>query len=133
MRLLAGVAKDREGECHPNANLLPRGVWGGPHVELAANDPAASGVLKFDCARAEINEPLKLDAGGNFKWKARYTFQGSLATTPPQSAPQDALVVGFISTDRKSLNFRFEITGSTSPASMFGVILGSPAVSGSCL
>lgn len=47
------------------------GKWGGRHVGM---DVTADGAqLDFDCAHATINQPLKLDGGGNFDVQGLYT------------------------------------------------------------
>jgi hypothetical protein len=47
------------------------GKWGGRHVGMEVTPDGAQ--LDFDCAHAIINQPLQLDAGGNFDVQGRYT------------------------------------------------------------
>ena len=47
------------------------GKWGGRHVGMEVTADGAQ--LDFACAHATINQPLQLDAGGNFDVQGRYT------------------------------------------------------------
>ena len=43
------------------------GMWGGEHIGLWVAENGAR--VEYDCARGTIDEPLSLDANGNFKVK----------------------------------------------------------------
>ncbi len=45
---------------------LPNGIWGGEHIGMVVADTGAT--IEYDCASGSIDEPLRLDASGNFIW-----------------------------------------------------------------
>ncbi len=48
-------------------STVPAGNWGGDHIGMVVTDTGAT--IEYDCASGTINEPLRLDAFGNFDWR----------------------------------------------------------------
>jgi hypothetical protein len=52
---------------------IPRGEWGGNHINLNVGDGSAK--LEFDCAHGVIEGPLVVDAQGKFEWRGTFTME----------------------------------------------------------
>lgn len=52
---------------------LAAGVWGGDHIRLEVTDGGAA--VEYDCASSTIDQPIALDAHGNFDVKGKYAAQ----------------------------------------------------------
>lgn len=62
-----GAAEQTKKKCLRMAKKMETvsiGSWGGQHIRMEVDANGAQ--LDFDCAHATINQPLKLDANGNF-------------------------------------------------------------------
>jgi hypothetical protein len=76
LSLAAAVSNESPGTGQP----LTPGIWGGPHVWMEVRQNGAD--LEFDCAHGSIDEPLILDASGEFDWKGTYVAErGGPATS----------------------------------------------------
>ena len=49
---------------------LPRGAWGGLHINLVAG--ARSATVEYDCAHGTIEGPLRFDKQGKFEWRGTF-------------------------------------------------------------
>jgi hypothetical protein len=94
LRLSAGVAKARDGECRPPVQLLPSGVWGGEHIELTVRNPSQGASVRFDCGSGSITGPLELQPDGSFKWRGTYTPGGGPVMIDPAVNSRGATFVG---------------------------------------
>ena len=50
---------------------MPRGEWGGEHVNMNVGDGSAK--LEFDCAHGYISGPLTVDEHGKFQLRGTFT------------------------------------------------------------
>ena len=48
-------------------------MWGGQHIRLEVADGGAN--IEYDCAQSTIDEPIILDAEGNFDVKGKFSPQ----------------------------------------------------------
>jgi hypothetical protein len=63
--LLLGVAWSiTEGKPRKKMQNIPAGIWGGQHIKIEVDGPAAT--VEYDCAHGTISGPLKLDSQGKF-------------------------------------------------------------------
>jgi hypothetical protein len=51
--------------------LLTPGIWGGEHARMVVTDTGAR--IEYECAESTIDQPITLDAHGNFSAKGVYT------------------------------------------------------------
>lgn len=131
LRLSAGVTKNHDGECKTATRFVDSGIWGGPHIELAAKDPKSGGSLTFDCGRADIVSPLEVDGNGNFMWKARYILTGGpTQAAPPAPLARDAIITGAVG--GKQMKLSIQIAGSMDQPS-FALTFGANGSFNFCL
>lgn len=52
------------------ARVIAPGTWGGDHVILELT--ASGGELEFDCARGHLDDPVRVDANGQFDVKGTF-------------------------------------------------------------
>ena len=71
----SGSCRNQEAEMNraptEKSDRLAAGVWGGEHIRLEATDGGAA--VEYDCANGTIDQPVRLDGGGNFDVRGRYT------------------------------------------------------------
>jgi hypothetical protein len=98
---------------------VPSGEWGGDRVGLSVTEQGAR--AEFDCAFAEINQPLLIDAHGRFDVPGTYAQQrGPAREGGPQRRP--ARFAGQLSGD--SLLFKVSLTESNESVGSFTVVRG---------
>ena len=86
---------------------IPKGVWGGEHINIEIGSKSAS--IEYDCAHGVIEGPLVVDAGGRFNLRGTHTPErgGPIrADEQPQSHP--AKYVGTVSGNKMTLTLKLE-------------------------
>jgi hypothetical protein len=89
------------------AKTLPLGIWGGDHVGLFAT--ATGATIEYDCAHGTIDQPIAIDAKGNFDATGTHVveFGGPLrAGDIPDSHP--ARYTGL--TDGRTMTLKITLT-----------------------
>ena len=88
------------------SNRLPRGTWGGLHVNLEISDNETS--LEFDCAHGAITEPILLDSDGHFEVRGSYTREGPGPVREGARNQSNAIYSGVVKGGTMTLSIRLE-------------------------
>ena len=87
----------RPKDLHP----LPTGTWGGDHITMTVSAEGAE--LEFDCARANINEPIVLDSKGNFRVTGTYRAEHAAPSQAGENQQPEATFTGSVKGDTMRL------------------------------
>ncbi len=95
-----------------NARTLAAGVWGGGHAQLEVDESGAA--LEFDCANADISEPIVLDELGKFQVKgAIHQQMPGPARDPDTSDASNITLTGSVEGD--TLHLTITAPGDKTP------------------
>lgn len=101
---------------------LASGVWGGEHIRMEVSDEGAT--IEHDCAHAEIEQPVTLDAQGRFDSKATYTVErGGPVRRDRPPAQRPARYAGRVSGD--TLTLTVTLTDTDEDAGTYTLTRGS--------
>jgi hypothetical protein len=106
----------------PDDGRVPAGTWGGEHVALTVTDAGAH--AEFDCASADITQPLTVDRGGRVAVEGVYVREhgGPVRLGEEPDRPR-ALFSGRL--DGKILTIDITLIESKEIIGHFTVTLGS--------
>lgn len=113
-----------------SARRIANGVWGGEHIGMLVTDTGAT--IESDCAAGVINQPLHLNAGGDFEWTGiHYIGQGGpiRIDQPPNAHP--ARYTGRAATG--SMTLTLTLTDAAQPPQTFALTRGGNAHVFKCL
>lgn len=82
------------------------GTWGGEHARMEVNEHGAT--LEFDCATAEISEPLVLDREGRFHAKGTFQAQGPGPSRDLDNASPNANFSGKVAGEQLELQMKLD-------------------------
>src|SRR5689334_22368704 len=101
---------------------LASGVWGGEHIRIEVSDAGAT--VEHDCAHAEIEQPVALDAQGRFDSKATYTVErGGPVRRDQPPAQRPARYAGRVNGD--TLTLTVTLTDTDEDAGTYTLTRGS--------
>lgn len=116
------VKVSAENSSGADGGRLTPGVWGGDHIRLEVSDAGAA--VEHDCAHAEIEQPITLDAQGRFDSKATYTVErGGPVRRDQPPAQRPARYAGRVSGD--TLTLTVTLTDTDEDAGTYTLTRGS--------
>jgi hypothetical protein len=100
-----GIAAAPQNSAARTKSVSP-GIWGGEHARMEVNEHGAT--LDFECATAEISEPLVLDGDGRFHAKGTFQAQGPGPSRDLDSAHPNADFSGKVTGGQLELQMKID-------------------------